>query len=272
MINISSIKQFMYCPLKLYYQYQLDEKEDNDLLLHGEIKRLRVDINDLTQKNIRKIKAKMELNEIESILIENIISYIDMTISNLEKSLPEEYSEKIEEQKIEIISEVYFSIKILALKTSKAMETLDKNGNQIVEMFFPNSMQAYVLKDPDLEIIGSCDKIEIIDGKYYPVQLRTSKPPIKGVWDSDAVELAANALLIEQEFDTEVFVGFIEYIQIKERRPVVMDVHLRKSLFKILKEIKMIKKDEIIPKTETIRNKCLNCNYNDICKAVAKNK
>ncbi|MCC7552943.1 MAG: Dna2/Cas4 domain-containing protein [Methanobacteriaceae archaeon] len=265
MINISTIKQYMFCPLKLYYQYTLDEKDEKEFLVNNEIKRLRVDINDLIQKNIRKITQDMSLKEIENKLLENIESYIDVTLINLKKTIDEEYCEKIEYTKEELLSEVYFNIKILSLKSRKAMKTLKKDGNQIMEMFFPNSMITYTLKDSELEIIGICDKIEIIDGKYYPIQIRTSKPPIKGVWDGDAVDLAANALLIEQEFDTEVFVGFIEYTQIKDRRPVVMDVHLRKALFKVLKEIKIIQKEGKIPKVKRNEYKCSKCNYNEIC-------
>lgn len=53
---------------------------------------------------------------------------------------------------------------------------------------------------------------------------------MKGVWDGDAIELIAAALLIENEFDTEVFVGFVDYLKLGgERRVVVMDANLRKS-------------------------------------------
>ena len=59
-----------------------------------------------------------------------------------------------------------------------------------------------------------CDKIEIIDGKYYPISIKGSNPPIKGVWDQDAIELVAHAILLEEEFETEVFVGFVDYEKI----------------------------------------------------------
>lgn len=266
MINITSLKQYMFCPLIIYYQETIGNDNKNEFLINNEIKSLRIDIQDLMQKNMRKITINMEIDEIENILLENIISYIDNTFTNLKNSMKESLNEKIDKMKKNLISEIYFNIKITALKSKKAMGTLEADGNQIVEIFFPNSMHTYLLKDSELEIVGVCDKIEIIDGTYYPVQTKTNKPPIKGVWDSDAIELVANAILIEQEFDTEVFVGFIDYIQIKERRPVVMDVHIRKSLFKILKEIKTIKKEEIMPKIKRNKQKCLKCNYNEICK------
>ncbi|MDL2270900.1 CRISPR-associated protein Cas4, partial [Methanobrevibacter sp. OttesenSCG-928-I08] len=123
----------------------------------------------------------------------------------------------------------------------------------------------YFLKDVDLNLTGTCDKIEIVDGKYYPIKSKSGKPPIKGVWDGDAIELVAQSLLIEQEFDTEVFVGFIDYTEIKERRPVIMDVHLRKNLFKILKEVKETVNNSNIPKVNFNKQKCSKCDYYPIC-------
>ena len=109
------------------------------------------------------------------------------------------------ETEIKINNETYFSIKNYALKAKQSMELLGKNGYAIVDMFFPNCMYSYHLKDTRLEVSGLCDKIEIIDGKYYPISVRHSTPPIKGVWDQDAIDLAATAILIEEEFETEEF-------------------------------------------------------------------
>ena len=54
------------------------------------------------------------------------------------------------------------------------MTILDKNAFAIIDMFFPNSMYSYLLKDPQLELIGMCDKIEIIDGNIskYSFQIK----------------------------------------------------------------------------------------------------
>ena len=78
MMNISSIKTHMYCPMKLYIQNHMVVEKNTDYLLAIEIKKLKIDIQDLIQKNMRKIKKEMDLCEIESILSENINSYIDI--------------------------------------------------------------------------------------------------------------------------------------------------------------------------------------------------
>lgn len=257
MISISSIKTHMYCPMKLYLKTHVDITQNDDYQLYNEIKNLKIDIQDLLQKNMRKLKKNMNLNEIETELSQNIATYTENNI----KTIKDITKEQIDE----ITDETYFSIKILALKAKKAMTILDKEGIEIVEMFFPNCLYSYLIKDKQIDLVGICDKIEIIDGNYYPIAFKSSKPPIKGIWDSDAIEVAANALLIEEEFDTEVFVGFVKYSKIDDKRPVVIDMNIRKGLFRELNEVKEIIINKKIPKVKISEKKCKKCEYYTIC-------
>ena len=261
MINISSIKTHMYCPMNLYIQNHVDNDENKDYQLAIEIKKLKIDIRDLIQKNMRKIKKNMSLDEIEHLLSENIDSYIESTLNAIKAMDFDMTTEQI----TEIIDSTYFNIKITALKINQTMPLLNKNAFEIIDMFFPNCMYSYLLKDSSLGLIGICDKIEIIDGRYYPVLIKNSNPPLKGVWDQDAIELVAYAILLEEEFDTEVFVGFVDYEKIGERRPVVMDVNLRKGLFEVMREVKEIIDNKKLPNVRRNIRKCENCKYNEIC-------
>ncbi|MBQ9025841.1 MAG: CRISPR-associated protein Cas4 [Methanobrevibacter sp.] len=261
MINVSAIRSYMYCPMKLYLQSHVDQSENSAIELNLELKKIKIDTQDLIQKNMRKLKKEMNIAQIEDTLSENVANYLESTFSsiqNLDLGLTND-------QIIEINNETYFNIKLQALKSKQAMELLGKNGFGIVDMFFPNCMYSYLLKDQRLELIGLCDKIEIVDGKYYPISIKHSNPPLKGVWDQDAMDLAANAVLIEEEFETEIFVGFVEYSKINERRPVVMDVNLRKSLFNTINEVKEIEYNKKVPTVKINDRKCGNCEYKNIC-------
>lgn len=145
------------------------------------------------------------------------------------------------------------------------MRLLKKDGARISEMFFPSSMYSYYIKDDKLDLTGMCDKIEVIDGIYYPISFKNNTPPIKGVWNQDALELAAQALLIEQEFDCDVYVGFVEYQKIGERRPVVMDVNIRKGVFDVLHEMNQLKLMKKAPNVKINKKKCEMCEYANIC-------
>ena len=234
----------MYCPMKLYLKTHVDISQNDEYQLYNEIKNLKIDIQDLLQKNMRKLNKTMNLDEIETALGQNIVTYTEnniSTIKNLKLGITQEQTD-------EITDETYFNMKILALKAKKAMNILDKDGMEIVEMFFPNCMYSYLMKDKQLDLIGICDKIEIIDGKYYPISFKSS-----------------NAILIEEEFDTEVFVGFVKYSKIDDKRPVIMDMNLRKGLFSVLNEVKEIIINKKIPKVKINEKKCRNCEYYAIC-------
>lgn len=261
MINVSSIKTHMYCPMKLYIKNHVDASKNNDYQLAIEIKKLKIDIQDLIQKNMRKIKKEMSIIEIEEILSDNIDSYIKSTTNAIKSMHLGLECEDINE----IIDDAYFNIKITALKIKQAMTIMDKNAFEITDMFFPNCMYSYMLKDLKLELIGMCDKIEIIDGKYYPVIIKGSNPPVKGVWDQDAIELVAHAILLEEEFETDIFVGFVDYEKIGDRRPVVMDVGLRKALFEVIREVKEIIDNKKLPNVRKNPKKCEKCEYENIC-------
>lgn len=261
MIKVSSIKQYMYCPMKLYNKTHVDMRENNDYQLSVEIKKLKIDISDLIEKNMRKVQKNMSIGEIENILSENIDPYIESTAKSI-KSM----NIGLENAQInELIDNAYFNIKITALKLKQVMTTLNRDAHDITDMFYPNCMYSYLIKDKTIDMIGVCEKIEIIDGKYYPVVLKSSNPPLKGVWNQDAIELVSYAILIEEEFKKDVYVGFADYEKINDRRPVVMDINLRKEFFDIIRDVKEIVENKKKPNVNKNNKKCEKCEFMDIC-------
>ena len=318
MISVSTIKSYMFCPLKLYFQSNIDEEQQDDYFISKTLKDLRMDIQDLFHKNLRHVKKDMDEKEIEKRLAIGINNQIKTTFAIIEemneknrkketdenketddktnynlkndeeiefiddkiKSIDEgeelkeedkglekweEERLKLEELKEELINEINFNLKILSLKTAQAMKILDKNGDEIQGLFFPSSMYNYLIRDIGLDLIGVIDKIEVEKGNYFPISLKSSNPPIKGVWDGDLMEVIANGLLIEQEFNTYTTVGYVDYLKIGQRRPVIIDTDARKSFFKVLTHINRIIEDGEIPNVKANQKKCENCEYKELC-------
>ena len=290
MISVSTIKSYMFCPLKLYFQSNIDEDLEEDYFISKTLKDLRIDIQDILHKNLRHIKKDMDENEIEKRLsigisnqvkttfeiIEEINDKEDIDESNLKKDeeiefIDEEKKEKekdsnnLNEIKKELINEINLNIKILSLKVAQSMKVLDKDGGEIQNLFFPTSMYNYLIRDIGLDLIGVIDKIEVEKGNYFPISLKSSNPPINGVWDGDFMEAIANALLIEQEFNTYVTVAYIDYLKIADRRAVIIDTDARKSFFKVLTSVNKIVENGEIPTVKTGLKKCENCEYKELC-------
>ena len=288
MISVSTIKSYMFCPLKLYFQSNIDENVEEDYFISKTLKDLRIDIQDILHKNLRHIKKDMDENEIEKRLsigisnqvkttfeiIEEINDKEEIDESNLKKDediefIDEEKKEKeddnLKELKKELINEINLNIKILSLKVSQSMKVLDKDGGEIQNLFFPTCMYNYLIRDIGLDLIGVIDKIEVEKGNYFPISLKSSNPPVNGVWDGDFMEAIANALLIEQEFNTSVTVAYIDYLKIANRRAVIIDTDARKSFFKVLTSVNKIVENGEIPTVKTGLKKCENCEYKELC-------
>ena len=265
MISLTKIKTYMYCPMQLYYQYNIHGNMENiQYELGKNLKEIRIEIQDIIQRNLKRTKNNMKVEEIEKELFKNVNYYINNRINELYD--PEKYdSDDLEKYKNDLSNETRYNIKILALKAKRYMNLTQNEGNKIVEMIYPTSMYSYLLRDPQLNISGIADKIEIINGKYFPITFKTSTPPVKGVWDNDSIEIAFNSILIEEEFDTEVFVGFVEYVNLSERRPVIIDVNIRKSLFRILDQIRQIIINKEIPSVKYDEKKCERCEFKGLC-------
>ena len=278
----------MFCPLKLYFQSNIDEDVEEDYFISKTLKDLRIDIQDILHKNLRHIKKDMDEKEIEKRLsigisnqvkttfeiIEEINDKEDIDESNLKKDediefIDEEKKEKendnLNELKRELINEINLNIKILSLKLAQSMKVLDKDGGEIQNLFFPTSMYNYLIRDIGLDLIGVIDKIEVEKGNYFPISLKSSNPPINGVWDGDFMEAIANALLIEQEFNTYVTVAYVDYLKIADRRAVIIDTDARKSFFKVLTSVNKIVENGEIPTVKTGLKKCENCEYKELC-------
>lgn len=288
MISVSTIKSYMFCPLKLYFQSNIDEDVEEEYFISKTLKDLRIDIQDILHKNLRHIKKDMDENEIEKRLSIGISNQVKTTFeiieeindkeetdeSNLKKDEEIEFideekekeeNDNLKELKKELINEINLNIKILSLKLAQSMKVLDKDGGEIQNLFFPTSMYNYLIRDIGLDLIGVIDKIEVEKGNYFPISLKSSNPPINGVWDGDFMEAIANALLIEQEFNTYVTVAYIDYLKIADRRAVIIDTDARKSFFKVLTSVNKIVENGEIPTVKTGLKKCENCEYKELC-------
>lgn len=288
MISVSTIKSYMFCPLKLYFQSNIDEDVEEDYFISKTLKDLRIDIQDILHKNLRHIKKDMDEKEIEKRLsigisnqvkttfeiIEEINDKEEIDESNLKKDEEIEFideekkddeNDNLKELKKELINEINLNIKILSLKVAQSMKVLDKDGHEIQNLFFPTSMYNYLIRDIGLDLIGVIDKIEVEKGNYFPISLKSSNPPITGVWDGDFMEAIANALLIEQEFNTYVTVAYIDYLKIADRRAIIIDTDARKSFFKVLTSVNKIVENGEIPTVKTGLKKCENCEYKELC-------
>ncbi len=265
MIKVSSISEYMYCPLKMYLSYTQNEKIKTPEMIAGKLTHeIRRDFQELIKQNLWSVKKDLGVEEIYSSLFDKVPSFMKNTIERRCKIEEIDFAE-VEDLYKKLKDELKLESCVMALKIKNILQMTEKTGSEIADMLFPPSLLEYPIEDRKLNLRGRVDKIEIIDGVYYPIEIKAGKFPIRGVWESDALQIAAYAILIEQEFDTEVLVGFVDYLRISERRPVVVNSKLRERLFDVLDDMGAIFHDGRMPEPTSNTKKCDRCEYMEFC-------
>ncbi|MGB9978885.1 CRISPR-associated protein Cas4 [Methanobacterium sp.] len=265
MIRVSSITEFVYCPAKMFLNQIQGNNIQTSKMIHGKlVHEIRRGYEEITKQNIWRIKENIELEDIFSTIFEEVPQFVEK-VSKKYSAKYEINSSTLNGMCKDLEDDLKLESQFLSLKIKKILNTSSKRSGEIAEMFFPQSLLEFSLKNEELNLRGKIDKIEVINNIYYPVEVKTGMPPSKGVWLADALQIAAYAVLMGYELNKEVLVGFVDYIRICERRPVVVDSILHQKLFGILDDITTMFEKQEIPEFKLNKNKCEKCEYMDIC-------
>ncbi len=265
MISVSSISEFIYCPVKLYLKHFQENNIQTQEMIAGKIvQEMRRGFEEITKRNIWNIKDNIEIKEIYEVLFDEVPQFIE-NVSRKYSKMYEVDILNLNDLCNDLEEDFELESRFMALKIKEVLKNTNKRGMEITEMFFPQSLLHFPLKNEELNLSGKIDKIEIINGIYYPIDTRTAIPPGNGVWLADALQIAAYAVLIDYELNKEVLVGFVEYKKIGERRPVIINSILHNKLFNVLDSMNRMFERQEIPEFKLFKNKCQKCEYMEIC-------
>lgn len=130
------------------------------------------------------------------------------------------------------------------------------------------------IKSQNMKINGICDVVEFIqnkngveivgeEGKYIPVPIEYKRGKPK-THDSDLLQLAAQAMCLEEMLVSEVPVGYIYYNEIRQRIEVPITTNLKNKVSEIVKEMHDFYARKFTPKVKKGKH-CRMCSLEDIC-------
>lgn len=124
-----------------------------------------------------------------------------------------------------------------------------------------------------LGLTGKCDVVEFHpDGSVYPVEYKHGK---RKRWINDDLQLAAQAMCLEEALGGPVPKGAIYHQQSRRRREVVIDETLRQTVEAAAREIRQLLASDQLPPPVDDARRCPECSLRDICQpelARASNK
>lgn len=264
MISVSTISEFVYCPFKVHLRYVEGYKIQSPSMLMGKLyHEVNRGYEELVKRNIWSLNKKMDLEEVSLNILEGVSEFVKETSQKYwDPELMDD--NEFEDAKSKLESQFKLDSLIIAIKTKKILNT-GKSPVEILDMLFPPSITELTLENSEMGLRGKVDKVELGEGIYYPVEIKTGFPPVKGVWQADELQITAYSLLIEEELKKEVLVGFVDYLQIRERKTVVVNSILREKLFETLSQLQSLLYEGDFPEKEPMASKCRNCNYAQVC-------
>lgn len=154
-------------------------------------------------------------------------------------------------------------------------EMNEKRGNVIVVRAMPvHSRKMGVSGECDVVEFHKSDKGAHINGRegvYMPVPVEYKRGETKSN-NIDILQLAAQALCLEEMFCTDINYGYIYYGETRHRLKVDFDDEIRNEVVKLFEEMHLYYRRGYTPKVK-ISKKCNACSLKDLCVPVLnKNK
>lgn len=154
-------------------------------------------------------------------------------------------------------------------------EMNEKRGNVIVVRAMPvHSRKMGVSGECDVVEFHKSDKGAHINGREgvympVPVEYKRGEPKSDNI---DILQLAAQALCLEEMFCTDINYGYIYYGETRHRLKVDFDYEIRNEVVRLFEEMHLYYRRGYTPKVK-ISKKCNACSLKDLCVPVLnKNK
>ena len=118
-----------------------------------------------------------------------------------------------------------------------------------------------------LGLIGKCDVVEFWpDGTVYPVEYKHGP---RRAWINDDVQLAAQAMCLEEMLGVVIPVAAIFHAGSKRRREVVIDAPLRASVIATLTAMRIVLARGKLPVPTDEKQRCRECSLREPCQPEA---
>jgi CRISPR-associated exonuclease Cas4 len=157
-----------------------------------------------------------------------------------------------------------FDENVHTMRGNAAHERVDEPGFESFEGV--RSERALPVWSDRIGLVGKCDVVEFHpNGKIYPVEYKHGR---KKLQVHDDLQLAAQAMCLEEMFDTTITNGAIYHHTSRRRREVAITPELRKQVEETVTAIRaMLASGKLPPPANDAR--CKECSLNDICQPQA---
>jgi len=257
-IKVSDLTHYMLCPRLVYFsargyeQPKMAKGKERSVIEHILLKELGFNMHKVWGSSEDEGRTCEKLGEEDlKRVIEDIVDGVDWI-----------YKEELKDVEKDFLKAVKTDF-VCSIETPEWLSKIKKETPLAELERYYGYEREHTMVSERLNMSGSVDKLIRTEEEVIPCLIKTGKCPEYGVWKSDRMQLAAYALLIEEEFETTVPRGFVEYI----RNAEVREVHIKKKdralVLQLLKRVKKIKGGVFPEKGENAP--CDSCFFLELC-------
>ncbi|MDD4877714.1 MAG: CRISPR-associated protein Cas4 [Candidatus Nanoarchaeia archaeon] len=268
MISVSTLTGYLYCARKVYM--------NNVLRIYGQKRKEAVSgtimhaVIEHVNNNEKEIVEAIESPVLEDIEIHYRANYNKALSAILDKSNIE--LERLKHKKENAMAEVWPVLleeaKLRARNVHEFMQKHNVIGKELWERLAPKYVSEVSVASFALGLRGRIDRVEKhSEDCLIPLEMKTGKAPKEGLWDNHRIQLAAYILLLKEKYPN-VNEGYVEYLDIGERRQVVLNPFIENEVRELVSKVKVLVSSAVPPEKESNKAKCTKCELREQCEAL----
>ncbi|MBW2977259.1 CRISPR-associated protein Cas4 [Candidatus Woesearchaeota archaeon] len=265
-ISVTMLSSYLYCGRKLFLERVLGLFEpDKEALVKGTIRHLTYEaINKIEEKIIKSFTEKIKFKEIKDKYIHIYAGLLRDIIKRHKKRLNNVNLDSLEAFK-NIFPRFVKESESRAINIYNFMNKYKIYGEELWEKLTPKIISEFKIKSDNLLLSGIVDQIEEYKEDFVPIELKTGRVPKEGVWPGHRIQIAAYALLLEESRGTKIKEGFVHYLDIDERRQVVINPFLKEEVIELREKVLELLNSDKIPEHCDNERKCAVCGLKKEC-------
>ncbi len=137
-------------------------------------------------------------------------------------------------------------------------------GEQLWESITPKLKAEYRIQSESLRLRGIIDRLEIFPTKIVPVEIKTGKNPLEGVWPGHKLQVGVYLLLLQEQFENTKE-AVVHYVDSDKKVSIMLNPFLRDEVMETAQKVRELLGGKEVPSRISNEKKCKACGLYDKC-------
>lgn len=263
MLSVTDLSTYLYCKRKLYLKkvLKLDEPVKDVMVLGTLRHKAFEDINNHEERLVKATTPDL-LQEIHANYKETYAKILRNAVISCKQQLAQ-FDIPLDQAFLRAWPSVQTEAATRAGNIIRFIQEHQVYGDVLWEQLTPKIQAELRIEAPELFLKGIIDQIEVYPDKVIPIELKTGKAPMQGIWPGHKAQIGAYMVLAES-LGKPVTEGKVRYLDIGEDRPVPASPFIRIEITGLVTKTKGILNDQRLP-ARCEETKCKPCGLKEQC-------